>query len=556
MSVLLHTAPRPGRLVSLAATIVAVFVAACGSDGGPSDPVPSSVVIAPHQGILRLGQQRTLAAAVLDQRGDTLPDTVAWAALDPAAATVNEDGLVTSVAVGNARIVATSGTLADTTVLSVTLVPIASIVLTVDHDSLGVEDSTGVTAVAHDSAGGILVGRSVAITSADPAVVTLLPSGWVRAAEYGVGRIVASGEGVADTVTIDVHLRFGKLYMGYAGACGLTSGGIPYCWGDNTWGQVGGGAGPDAGTPSMIPAPRRVPGGHRFVAMELAEYGAAACGLTGARVTWCWGSNGFGQLGTGSVGGESNVPVQVTGGHEFVSLESGYSSFCGVEVGGTLRCWGGRTYGSWGDSLAAGNATAPVVAAGGRHFSVFTMAWRQSCGISTEDGYVCWGQNRNGTFGAGDTASALVPRAINIGLTFTALRGSFDNMCGVAGNALYCWGFNVGGQVGDGTTTERRVPTPVSGGLSLQDSPRSLAPDCTVAADGKGYCWGVPFVETPTEVPLAGGWVSLAAGDSFRCGLGNDGIAYCFGANVKGRLGVGSIDQGLTLAAPTPVAGQ
>jgi hypothetical protein len=122
-------------------------------------------------------------------------------------------------------------------------------------------------------------------------------------------------------------------------------------------------------------------------------------------------------------------------------------------------------------------------------------------------------------------------------------------MCGVAAGALYCWGFNLGGQIGDGTTTERRTPTLVNGGLSIA----ILPPDCMVATDNKGYCM---TGAGPVGVPLAGGWASLQAGDQFDCGMGLDGFAYCWGQNPNGRLGIGSTDPSITLAAPTRIAGQ
>lgn len=62
------------------------------------------------------------------------------------------------------------------------------------------------------------------------------------------------------------------------------------------------------------------------------------CGRT-ETAAWCWGSNGFGQLGNGG-SGDSEEPVLVSGGHDFISLRAGGESACGVARDLAVWCWG------------------------------------------------------------------------------------------------------------------------------------------------------------------------------------------------------------------------
>ena len=55
---------------------------------------------------------------------------------------------------------------------------------------------------------------------------------------------------------------------------------------------------------------------------------------------WCWGSNTWGQLGTGTTGGASTVPVRVATTLTFRAVSAGFGVTCGLTVGGEIYCWG------------------------------------------------------------------------------------------------------------------------------------------------------------------------------------------------------------------------
>src|ERR1051325_4465249 len=84
---------------------------------------------------------------------------------------------------------------------------------------------------------------------------------------------------------------------GSAGAsrtCGVTTAGAAYCWGDNTYGQLG-----DGTTPSR-PIPVRVLGGLTFASVSAAAGGVHTCGIATDGATYCWGGDAFGELGDGT----------------------------------------------------------------------------------------------------------------------------------------------------------------------------------------------------------------------------------------------------------------
>ena len=121
-----------------------------------------------------------------------------------------------------------------------------------------------------------------------------------------------------------------------------------------------------------------------------------------------------------------------------------------------------------------------------------------------------------------------------------------------AGGTALCWGLNDQGQLGNGTLEPSTVPVPVSGGLGFT---RLFVGDdraCGITAEGSTFCWGSnsqgQLGAGPSVGPLSTEPVAVAGGHHFTqlsvglrstCGMADDGIAYCWGSNYSGQLGVG-----------------
>src|SRR5881392_4064478 len=128
-----------------------------------------------------------------------------------------------------------------------------------------------------------------------------------------------------DTVT------FAAVSAGGIHTCGVAAGGVAYCWGWNTRGQLGDGT---SGTERWVPV--RVVGDARFAAVSAGD--RYSCGLTAASAAYCWGLNGWGQLGDGTTTDRSS-PVPVAGGMSFKAMSTGFRQTCAITAGGTTYCW-------------------------------------------------------------------------------------------------------------------------------------------------------------------------------------------------------------------------
>lgn len=114
-------------------------------------------------------------------------------------------------------------------------------------------------------------------------------------------------------VRVSGGITFAQVSAGSGLACAVTTAAQGYCWGDNTFGQLGIGSSVAVPTP---PQPRLVSGGLSF-SMIAAGY-FHSCGVTTSHIAWCWGRAQDGlnpsasALGNGATA-VSNTPVEVSG---------------------------------------------------------------------------------------------------------------------------------------------------------------------------------------------------------------------------------------------------
>jgi len=240
-------------------------------------------------------------------------------------------------------------------------------------------------------------------------------------------------------ITAPNGTRFSSVVAGAVHTCGLTADGAAYCWGSNGSGQLG------DGTVTNRPVPTAVAGGLSFTV--LAAGGGHTCGITTGGAAYCWGNNETGQLGNGVTDQDpSRTPIAVstTGLPAFTSLTAGDSHTCALAAGTGAYCWGYNYSGAVGNGAAHEIETTPVAVRSpdGALVAVATSNYH-TCGLTATGKAFCWGSNNFAQLGDGTKADRSVPTAVATGLTFTALAPGDDHTCGVATTGTaYCWGVN------------------------------------------------------------------------------------------------------------------
>src|SRR5262249_54210189 len=113
-------------------------------------------------------------------------------------------GLVTAVAPGTATITATSEAKSGTSTITVSLVPVSTVVVQPGTNNIRVTGTTQLTAATLDSIGGVLTGRAVTWASSDPTVAGVTTSGLVTGLKAGTVTITATSEGKNGTASVNV----------------------------------------------------------------------------------------------------------------------------------------------------------------------------------------------------------------------------------------------------------------------------------------------------------------------------------------------------------------
>jgi alpha-tubulin suppressor-like RCC1 family protein len=324
-------------------------------------------------------------------------------------------------------------------------------------------------------------------------------------------------------------------------SCGLTTGGIVYCWGVNTV-QVSESELGNSNTPALQP------GGMIFASMD------GQCAITGAGAAYC------------------RIPGQLTlapvaGGHVFASITSGGFHSCALTPAGAAYCWGSGEWGQLGNGEVLVDYAAPVAVQGGHTFTRIAAGTQHTCGVTSAGKLMCWGRNNQGQVGDESGLYRTVPTGVVVdqALSFASVSTRGDHTCALttAGSA-WCWGNNASMQLGDGTTQVRYSPVPVNTALTFASIGAGAVHSCARTVNGEIHCWGsnaqgrlgdgtTTARTTVVKVNTALQLTSLAVGGTHSCAMTAEKVAYCWGRGFEGQLGGGDYLNSLT---PAPVAGQ
>jgi alpha-tubulin suppressor-like RCC1 family protein len=201
------------------------------------------------------------------------------------------------------------------------------------------------------------------------------------------------------------------LSVGNAHICLLSTAGAAYCWG--TWNYSG-----LLGIGSVLEptTPTPVAGGLTFLSLETFGRDAIlghSCGVTPGGVAYCWGQDSEGQLGIAAAPDtctwNSNLfacalnPQQVATSYSFGSVTPGRLHTCGLTTDGHAACWGRNAEGQLGDGTTTPRST-PAYAALPGTASIVSTGGNFSCAATTTNDIYCWGENIRGELGIGSTS--------------------------------------------------------------------------------------------------------------------------------------------------------
>ena len=265
-------------------------------------------------------------------------------------------------------------------------------------------------------------------------------------------------------------------------ACALLSDSTIACWGDNTYGQLGNGT----NTAALTPVKVLTSGGANLTAQAISAGDFFTCALSLGYYEYCWGDNSYGQLGNGTTTG-SNVPVVISGSVYPIAIASGRFHNCAIVGSRNVYCWGDNTYNELG-ILGPTQSDVPVeVAIGGYPTATEISAGGYTSCISstTDDELLCWGSLTSGGAAINDAFSGL-PLAIS---DPTGVKEPPGVVCYIAQNyQVYCDEFESTWEPPVPVTVSSTVGAlGISG-----NGDNSANNVCAYLGDGTVSCWLAP----------------------------------------------------------------
>ena len=197
-----------------------------------------------------------------------------------------------------------------------------------------------------------------------------------------------------------------------AHTCALTEAGQARCWGRNWEGQLGDGS-TYAYTPTAVDV-TGLPGPALAISLGMWQ----TCALTLDTGVSCWGGNFNGQLGDGTVV-ERHTPTAVSGlSNGVAEISAGHMSTCAVTVSGGAKCWGANGSGQLGDGTVTDKSVPGAVDGLSSGVHSVSTGYEFACALMESGIVKCWGSNNHGQLGRGSIGGqATLPADVDFNIS-------------------------------------------------------------------------------------------------------------------------------------------
>jgi hypothetical protein len=323
-----------------------------------------------------------------------------------------------------------------------------------------------------------------------------------------------------------------------------TSDGSLWCWGDNTYGQLGIGS---KGGYKVLPVRSNISG-----VTDVAVGSGFVCAIKNDGTLWCWGLNSSGQLGLGNNTDQLN-PQKVAL-DRVAQISAGESHICASRTDDSLYCWGLNSSGQLGLGNNFNKNTPAKLAFS--DVNKITTGSNHTCASKNDGALFCWGLNDSGQLGLGNTSNTNIPKQLYFASTAEISAGQKHTCATKTDGTIFCWGMNYYGQLGIGSNLNKNVPTQLYF-ASVNAISSGNNSTCASKTDGTLYCWGQNDSgqlgignnlnkNVPTQLYFAS-TAEISGGGDHTCATKTDGSLFCWGANLSGQLGIGD-----TISKNTP----
>ncbi|MCA9667280.1 MAG: hypothetical protein KC503_16890 [Myxococcales bacterium] len=368
------------------------------------------------------------------------------------------------------------------------------------------------------------------------------------ARDIGVGD--TTSDGVLDAM-VQPPTSVAKIVYGERHTCALADGRV-YCWGDNDRGQCGVSSAP-GGSPQKL-------SGLKEPVRDLCANALNTCAVDADGKVLCWGANDDGQL--GATPAQPGKPGFVSNAKDSDLVGCGDGFVCAVTTSATsanIYCWGRGDSGQLGPG-SMGTST-PVPLPGSNNTTLISCGTSHCCAKINSSVY-CWGNAQDFRLGSATPATSNPLNLVSAAANARQIASHGDHTCAAHDKNVTCWGANDRGQLaGIGVSTPMLTTSAFSD--SVSDVSVGVAHSCAVLkGSGAVVCWGddrygqlgrgITADRAYTKAPVTplAQQERVFAGANNTCAVTGATIT-CWGRNTFGQVGDGTVARVALSQAPS-----
>lgn len=276
---------------------------------------------------------------------------------------------------------------------------------------------------------------------------------------------------------------------------------------------------------------------------------------------FCWGRNTYGQIGDNTRVNKSNPTQTVTGGSNWKQVSGGYAHVYGIKTDGTLWGFGQNTKGQLGDNTILSKSSPVQTVALGTNWKQVACGYHTAA-IKTDGTLWTWGPNATyGPLGDNTVDPKSSPvQTVAFGTNWKQVSSGLYHCAAIkTDGTLWTWGQNIYGQLGNNTVANRSSPVQtIAYGTNWKQVSAGGRTTAAIKTDGTLWCWGdgdkgelgdnLSYVvgnnrkSSPIQTITFGtNWKQVSAGYFHTTAIKTDGTLWCWGSNTNGQLGDNTI---------------
>lgn len=329
----------------------------------------------------------------------------------------------------------------------------------------------------------------------------------------------------------------------------LKSDGTVWCWGNNGFGQLGNASTSPSSAPISVALPlpaKSIASGEQHVVVLMPN-----------GTLYAWGRNDLGQLGIGNFQSIRNTPALVQAQRDFKEIACGGNHTLAIKADGSLWSWGHNNGGQLGQ-IVGNNQNLPVRIGARNDWRWITAGELHSIAVDNQGNIYSWGGNDVGQLGDGSNTNrntlAMLSQESEYWRTIVAAN---KHSAAIKNNgSLWLWGNAHLGSTGFGDTTPRLLPVRLGIDSNWSAYQSAAAHHLALKANGTLWAWGQQNLaqlglgdtitrNQPTLVHSSIAWLSFATGSSFSVAIKSDGTLWTWGNNANGQLATGNFSSTL-----------